>query len=58
MTIIRADARLQFGRDERVVGVRIDDQFDHRPVAGLAGGVSGWLARTDLWGVYKSEPIN
>ena len=21
-------------------------------------GVSGWLARTDLWGVYKSEPIN
>jgi len=21
-------------------------------------GVSGWLERTDLWGVYKSEPIN
>jgi SH3-like domain-containing protein len=21
-------------------------------------GVSGWLARTDFWGVYKSEPIN
>jgi SH3-like domain-containing protein len=24
----------------------------------VSGGVSGWLARTDLWGVYKSEPIN
>lgn len=24
----------------------------------VPGGVSGWLARTDLWGVYKSEPIN
>jgi len=22
------------------------------------GGVSGWLERTELWGVYKSEPIN
>jgi len=22
------------------------------------GGVSGWLERTDFWGVYKSEPIN
>ncbi len=21
-------------------------------------GIIGWLARTDLWGVYKSEPIN
>ena len=21
-------------------------------------GVSGWLGRTDIWGVYKSEPIN
>ncbi|MBV8392659.1 MAG: SH3 domain-containing protein [Alphaproteobacteria bacterium] len=21
-------------------------------------GVSGWLERTDFWGVYKSEPIN
>ena len=21
-------------------------------------GVSGWLERTELWGVYKSEPIN
>ena len=21
-------------------------------------GVSGWLERTDIWGVYKSEPIN
>ena len=21
-------------------------------------GVSGWLARTEMWGVYKSEPIN
>jgi len=21
-------------------------------------GISGWLERTDLWGVYKSEPIN
>src|SRR5690242_4111327 len=21
-------------------------------------GVSGWLERTDVWGVYKSEPIN
>jgi SH3-like domain-containing protein len=21
-------------------------------------GVSGWLERSDLWGVYKSEPIN
>jgi len=24
----------------------------------VSGGASGWLARTDLWGVYKSEPIN
>jgi SH3-like domain-containing protein len=24
----------------------------------VSGGVSGWLARTDLWGVYKSEPVN
>ena len=24
----------------------------------VAGGVSGWLERTELWGVYKSEPIN
>ena len=23
-----------------------------------AGGVTGWVERTDLWGVYKSEPIN
>ena len=22
------------------------------------GGVSGWIERADLWGVYKSEPIN
>ncbi len=21
-------------------------------------GVSGWLQRTDIWGVYRSEPIN
>ena len=21
-------------------------------------GISGWLERTDIWGVYKSEPIN
>jgi SH3-like domain-containing protein len=21
-------------------------------------GVSGWLERTQIWGVYKSEPIN
>ena len=21
-------------------------------------GVTGWLERTDIWGVYKSEPIN
>ena len=21
-------------------------------------GISGWLERTDVWGVYKSEPIN
>jgi SH3-like domain-containing protein len=21
-------------------------------------GVSGWLVRTEIWGVYKSEPIN
>jgi len=21
-------------------------------------GVTGWIARTDLWGVYRSEPIN
>jgi SH3-like domain-containing protein len=24
----------------------------------VTGGVSGWLERTDIWGVYKSEPIN
>jgi SH3-like domain-containing protein len=24
----------------------------------LTGGVSGWLERTEIWGVYKSEPIN
>ena len=24
----------------------------------VSGGASGWLMRTDLWGVYKSEPIN
>jgi len=24
----------------------------------VTGGVSGWLERTELWGVYKSEPIN
>jgi SH3-like domain-containing protein len=24
----------------------------------VASGVSGWLERTELWGVYKSEPIN
>ena len=23
-----------------------------------SSGVSGWLERTELWGVYKSEPIN
>ncbi|HTR84080.1 MAG TPA: SH3 domain-containing protein [Reyranella sp.] len=23
-----------------------------------AQGVSGWLERTDFWGVYKAEPIN
>ena len=23
-----------------------------------SSGVSGWLERTDFWGVYKSEPIN
>ena len=23
-----------------------------------AQGVSGWVARTEIWGVYKSEPIN
>ena len=22
------------------------------------GGVSGWIERTGMWGVYKSEPIN
>ena len=22
------------------------------------GSVTGWIERTDLWGVYKSEPIN
>ena len=21
-------------------------------------GVSGWIERTGMWGVYKSEPIN
>jgi SH3-like domain-containing protein len=24
----------------------------------VASGVTGWLERTELWGVYKSEPIN
>ena len=24
----------------------------------VSSGVSGWLERTELWGVYKSEPIN
>src|SRR6267154_3433886 len=24
----------------------------------VSSGVSGWLERTQLWGVYKSEPIN
>jgi SH3-like domain-containing protein len=24
----------------------------------VPGGVSGWIRRTSLWGVYKSEPIN
>ena len=24
----------------------------------VSSGVSGWLQRTELWGVYKSEPIN
>ncbi|WP_421995968.1 SH3 domain-containing protein [Reyranella sp.] len=23
-----------------------------------AGGVTGWIKRTGLWGVYRSEPIN
>jgi SH3-like domain-containing protein len=23
-----------------------------------AQGISGWIARNDIWGVYKSEPIN
>lgn len=23
-----------------------------------AQGISGWVARTEIWGVYKSEPIN
>ena len=23
-----------------------------------ASGISGWLERTDIWGVYKSEPID
>ncbi len=22
------------------------------------GSVSGWIERTGMWGVYKSEPIN
>ena len=24
----------------------------------VPGGVSGWLERTQIWGIYKSEPIN
>ena len=24
----------------------------------VTGGVTGWLERTEIWGVYKSEPIN
>jgi SH3-like domain-containing protein len=24
----------------------------------VPGGVTGWLERTEIWGVYKSEPIN
>ena len=24
----------------------------------VAGGVSGWIERSGMWGVYKSEPIN
>jgi SH3-like domain-containing protein len=24
----------------------------------VSGGVTGWLERTEIWGVYKSEPIN
>ncbi len=24
----------------------------------VPGGVSGWVARASVWGVYKSEPIN
>jgi SH3-like domain-containing protein len=24
----------------------------------VTGGVTGWLERTEIWGVYKSEPVN
>jgi SH3-like domain-containing protein len=24
----------------------------------VGSGVTGWLERTQIWGVYKSEPIN
>ena len=47
------------GRQARARGDGRDPLLPGRLVPGQGlQGVSGWLQRTEIWGVYKSEPIN
>jgi hypothetical protein len=55
---IQADAGAQLGGNERVVGVRIDDQFDLRPIAGLARWpVGAGLARRHVPTGRRRRPV-
>ena len=44
--------------EPEVMGEIRSCQGDWCRVKVSANGLSGWLERTDFWGVYKSEPIN